>query len=240
MGKAKTRSERTSFGAIRAILRETAESQKKYQEELRESEKKFREEFQEELKGREKKFREEFQEELKERRKETERELKERRKEIEQELKERSEWINKQLGKFSNNFGEVAEYMVKPCLVDKFQELGLEFTEAAQDKVIRDKKRNVIAEVDFVLENDEKVMLIEIKSKLKVSDIADHIERIEKVRAHAHQRNDNRAYLGAIGGIVINDGEKAFALKNGIYLIQPSGETFDIIVPEGIYAPREW
>jgi hypothetical protein len=31
-----------------------------------------------------------------------------------------------------------------------------------------------------------------------------------------------------------------FAMKNGFYVIEPSGETFTITVPEGIYSPREW
>jgi hypothetical protein len=29
-------------------------------------------------------------------------------------------------------------------------------------------------------------------------------------------------------------------LKNGFYVVEPSGETFIITAPEGIYSPREW
>jgi len=42
------------------------------------------------------------------------------------------------------------------------------------------------------------------------------------------------------GEMVISNSEKIFALKNGFYVIEPSGETFDITAPEGIYSPREW
>ena len=31
-----------------------------------------------------------------------------------------------------------------------------------------------------------------------------------------------------------------FALKNGFYVLKPSGDTFAVIPPEGIYSPREW
>jgi hypothetical protein len=29
-------------------------------------------------------------------------------------------------------------------------------------------------------------------------------------------------------------------MKNGFYVIEPSGDTFSIIEPEGKYRPREW
>jgi hypothetical protein len=52
--------------------------------------------------------------------------------------------------------------------------------------------------------------------------------------------NDNRKYLGAVAGMVFNDNEKIFAMKNGFYVIEPSGETFTIIEPKDDYSPREW
>jgi hypothetical protein len=39
---------------------------------------------------------------------------------------------------------------------------------------------------------------------------------------------------------VFNEREKAYALKNGFYVIEPSGETFFITRPEGKYHVREW
>jgi len=124
--------------------------------------------------------------------------------------------------------------------VEKFRELGFVFEKASRDTTIKDEKNNIITEVDFFLENGDKVMIVEIKSKPTTDDITDHIERMEKVRKHASLHHDNRKYLGAIGGMVMSDNEKAFAFKNGFYVIEPSGETFNITAPEGIYSPREW
>ena len=146
----------------------------------------------------------------------------------------------KLIGKLGSRFGEMVEHMVKPCLLEKFQELGFEFEKAFRDMIIKDQKNNIITEVDFVLENGDKVMIVEIKSKPTVNDILEHIERMEKVRKHADLHHDRRKYLGAIGGMVMNENEKTFALKNGFYAIEPSGETFNIIAPEGSYSPRVW
>ena len=52
--------------------------------------------------------------------------------------------------------------------------------------------------------------------------------------------DDKRKYLGAIAGLVFGDGEKTYALKKGFYVIEPSGDTFNIIPPTGKYYPHEW
>jgi hypothetical protein len=83
-------------------------------------------------------------------------------------------------------------------------------------------------------------MIVEVKSKPGAVDITEHIERMLKVRSHADLQNDKRKYLGAVAGMVFNDNEKTFAMKNGFYVIEPSGETFTITAPECIYSLREW
>jgi len=163
-------------------------------------------------------------------------ELRESQKETDRIVKDNA----KQIGKLGNRFGEMIEHMVKPCLVEKFQELGFVFEKTHSDTSIKDRKNNIITEVDITLENGDKVMIVEVKSKPTTEDIIDHIERMKKVRKYADLHDDKRKYLGAIAGMVMSESEKTFALKNGFYVIEPSGETFDITAPEGIYSPREW
>jgi molybdopterin converting factor small subunit len=145
-----------------------------------------------------------------------------------------------QIGKLDSRFGEMIEYMVLPNLIKEFQKLGFIFTRAFRDDVIKDKVNNIFAQVDITLENGDKVMIVEVKSKPTTEDITEHIERMEKVRARANLHNDNRKYLGAIAGMVFNDNVKIFAMKNGFFVIEPSGETFTITEPKGNYSPREW
>ena len=159
-----------------------------------------------------------------------------RMKETDRRMKE----TDKRLGKLGNRFGEMVEYMIVPNLVAKFQELGFEFEKTHCDTEIRDQKHNIFTEVDVFLENGDKVMIVEIKTKPNVDDINDHIERMEKLRKYADLHNDKRKYLGAIAGVVFGDSEKTYALKKGFYVIEPSGDTFNIIEPSGSYYPHEW
>ena len=148
--------------------------------------------------------------------------------------------LNKQLGLLSNRFGQMLEHTVKPNLLKAFREQGFAVTRVYQNTRIYDEKNNIMTEVDFTLENGDQVILVEVKSKPDTGDIVEHIERIGKVKAHAALRGDKRVFLGAIAGVVLNDNERNFALKNGFYVLEPSGKTFTITVPEGVYSLREW
>jgi hypothetical protein len=192
--------------------------------------------------------------ELRESQKETDRRMEESRRQMEESAKEHWEYqketqremkesaarLDRQLGKLGNRFGEMVEYMVMPNLVKKFREMGFGFTEAYPHAVIEDRENNIFTEVDITLRNGEQVMIVEVKSKPTTEDITDHVNRMEKIQTHSKLHGHNQQFFGAIAGMVFNENEKKFALKNGFYVIEPAGETFTIIVPEGIYSPKEW
>jgi len=172
------------------------------------------------------------QEELAESQKDTDRLMKETYRQMKD--------TDRRLGKLGNRFGDMVEDMVLPCLVKEFRKLGFVFTEACPNIEIDDEENNILTEIDITLKNGDKVMLVEVKAKPNTNDIDEHVARMEKVRAHANRHNDNRIYLGAIAGMSLSKSVKIYALKNGFYVIEPSGEDFFITTPEGDYAPREW
>jgi seryl-tRNA synthetase len=172
---------------------------------------------------------------LKEQIQATDRQLKEQIQATEKQMKA----TDKRIGELTNRFGDMVEYMVLPNLVTKFGELKFTFTKANRTE-IKDKEHNIFLEVDALLENGDKVMAVEIKTKPSTDDIDDHIGRMEKLRAYADLHNDKRVYLGALAGVVFSNSEKVYALKKGFYVIEPSGDTFTITEPEGDYHPREW
>jgi hypothetical protein len=163
-------------------------------------------------------------------------EVAEEQKKTDRQMKE----TDKKISKLGGRFGEAIEYMVMPNLVHKFRELGFVFTKAYRGATIEDERNQIAAEIDITLENGDKVMIVEVKSKPNAQDVKDHIKRMEKVRRHADMHGDRRIFLGAVAGLVMNDEMRKFVLQNGFYVIEPSGDTFDITVPKGEYNPREW
>jgi ATP-dependent 26S proteasome regulatory subunit len=179
------------------------------------------------------------QAETAERMKETEKQMKEtdkRMMETEKQMKE----TDKRVGELTNRFGEMVEHMVVPNLLSKFNELGLSFTKAYPNAKIADQEHNIFTEVDVFLENGDKVLAVETKTKPTFDHIDGHVERMEKLRRYADLHGDKRKYLGAVAGVVFGGSEKTYALKKGFYVIEPSGDTFTIIEPKGSYYPHEW
>jgi len=181
--------------------------------------------------------------ELRESQEETARQLKETDhivKETSRQMKETSRQMketDKRFGSLNNRFGEIVEYMVAPNLREKFWEMGLKFHQANTDTVFSEEKK-VLFEVDVFLQNGDKAMLVETKATLTTEDVKDHIERLKKMRTYADLHGDKRVFLGAVAGVVMTSHVKKYALKQGFYVIEPSGETFNIISPSG--QPKEW
>jgi len=168
-------------------------------------------------------------------------ELTENQKETDRIVKENAKQQEKtdmQLGKLGNRFGDVIEYLVAPNLCEKFKELGFIFPKTNLNSKVRDYDNNIFFEVDIMLENGEKAMLVEVKSKPSAEDVQEHIERLEKIRTYADLHGDQRTFLGAVAGVVMTDNIRDYVLKQGFFVIEPSGETFNIIPPTG--DPKEW
>jgi len=179
--------------------------------------------------------------ENREQQKETDRQIKESQKEIAERQKETDRQIreiNKQVGGYNRRFGEIVEHMVAPNLREKFKEFGLNFPKATANSDVSDSIYNISLEIDIMLENGEKAMLVEVKTKLTTEHVKEHMRRLEKMRAYSDLHGDKRIFLGAVAGVVMTDNAKEYALKQGFYVIEPSGETFNITPPDG--KPKEW
>ena len=158
--------------------------------------------------------------------------------ETDRKMQETDRRLDKQLGRLGNRMGEIVEYMVAPNLREKFRELGLNFPQVNQNSNVADYDNKIFLEIDVKLENGEKVMLVEVKTNLTTKDVQDHIKRLKKMRVYADLHGDRRTFLGSVAGVVITANAKEYALGKGLFVIEPSGETFNIIPPNG--QPKEW
>jgi hypothetical protein len=163
-------------------------------------------------------------------------ELRERQKETARIIED----VGKRMGYMDNRFGELAEHLVAPGIMEKFNELGYEFTGCANNYKIKENgDPRAVAEVDILLENGGIVIGVEVKSKPKLKDVDDHIKRMEKIRLHADKKQDKRKYCGAIAGAVMSGNVREYILQNGFFVIEQSGDTMKISVPDG-FVPREF
>ena len=221
-----------------------AESAKVWEKEMAE-ERKAREESVKEWErqmAEERKIREEERKAREEERKANEESAKVRAKEREKawaEQKALNKELNKKFSDLGITMGDVTEYTFNPDIVmQQFNELDYKLGVSARNYKIKDANKQIIAEIDIFLQNGDSVIFVEIKTKLQEKHIDEHVELIKNVR----QRNifQGKKIIGAAAGAVIPDNVKAYALKQGIYVIEQTGDTIRIETQDNKFKPQKW
>jgi hypothetical protein len=156
-----------------------------------------------------------------------------------EEMRQAQKEASRIVGNLGNKLGIVVEHLVLANIKEKFNALGYEFTKAGPSVLIEDRKKQIITQIDAMLENGEFALAIEVKTQLNVGHVDEHIERMEKLRRYADDRGDKRKFLGAVAGAVVADNVKEYALKKGFYVIRQSGDTVTIETPQG-FEPKAW
>jgi hypothetical protein len=148
----------------------------------------------------------------------------------------------KNIGGLNNTLGSLVEHIMTPGLPQKFKKLGYSF-----DRIIKIKyAEGVYAEIDAILENGTLAVVVEVKTTLHQNDIDDHLLRMEKVRKYADEHGDKRQFMGAIAATItepqpspqgegspLDKSTREYALKKGLFVIEPSGEDVKVTKPEG-------
>jgi hypothetical protein len=140
----------------------------------------------------------------------------------------------KNIGGLGNTLGSIIEHILTPGLPLKFKKLGYSFNRIATYKFAE----GVYAQIDGMLENGDQAVAVEVKTTLRQTDIDDHIIRMGKIRAYADEHGDKRRFMGAIAATITDEPTKNYALKNGLFVIEPSGEDVKVTKPE--QEPRIW
>jgi hypothetical protein len=156
-----------------------------------------------------------------------------------QETDKKFKETDRKIGELGNRFGELAEHLVAPNIKQKFNELGFSFEQMSQNIEISDSSKKCYAEIDIMLENGDTVIVVEVKAKPLVDDVKEHVKRMEILRSRADMRQDTRKYRGAIAGAIMSKPVREFAHKTGFYVIEQTGDTVKINIPEG-FKPKEW
>jgi hypothetical protein len=216
----KKASEKVTWDDIKAGFKELQKSQKEIQKSQDEAWKAIRE-TQQAHKETEKAIAETQQ---------AHRETEKAHKETEKAIKE----TQKNIGGLNHTLGSLVEHILTPGLPKKFKRLGYSFNRIATYKFAE----GVWELLDGMLENGDQAIAVEVKTTLRQFDIDDHLIRMEKIRKYADEHGDKRQFMGAMAATITDEATKNYALKKGLFVIEPSGEDVKVTKPEK--EPRVW
>jgi hypothetical protein len=144
--------------------------------------------------------------------------------------------LSKRFGDLGNRLGEFVEGMVRPGLVRLFRERGLELHQTFRDMSAREGKE--AAQIDLMAIDETVAVAVEVKSRLTVETVDEHLKRMEKFRRLFPRFSDLRV-LAAVAAMVIDDEAAAYAEEKGLFVIGQSGDDAVLLnTPE--FQPRGW
>ena len=150
---------------------------------------------------------------------------------------------NQNVGGLNRSFGKLVEHLVGPGILNRFDEYGYHFADIKKRRhKLYDESGNEETEIDILLENNDTVIAVEVKSRPNREEtyLGRHLLRLEIMREHAKKEGwEDKRILGAIAGAIFDTSVRNATLKAGLFVIEQSGDTMKMDVPKG-FKPREW
>ena len=143
---------------------------------------------------------------------------------------------NKQVGGLTSRWGEFVENLIKPAAARLFQEKGIDVHLTALRVTGQDQQGSI--EIDILVENTTEVVAIEVKSHLEVRDVKRFLQTLERFKK-AFPKHKNDKLYGAVAGIKIDERVNEYAIQEGLFLIQPTGDSV-IIANSHDFKPKAW
>lgn len=140
------------------------------------------------------------------------------------------------MGKLGNRLGELVEGLVKPAVVRLFQARGIAVHELYADVEVDRGEEGI--QIDLLAVNDAEAVLVEVKSKLTLADVNEHLERLGKFKAMLPRYADVRA-LGAVVAMIVPQDVARYAYRQGLFVLAQSGDSV-IILNDARFQPRAW
>ncbi|MDR2865302.1 MAG: DUF4670 domain-containing protein [Spirochaetaceae bacterium] len=151
---------------------------------------------------------------------------------------QRMKQIDKSLGRLTNRIGEIIEHLVTPNVLEKFKKMGFSFDSTARNIQIQDQNGKTLAEIDTVFQNGEDIMIVEVKTHPTTDDIGRHVKRMTLLKTHKRYAGLN--LYGAIAAAVIDGETRNYAIEQGFYVLEQSGDTMKILPDDPDFKPKRW
>lgn len=147
-------------------------------------------------------------------------------KETDAQFKETGKRIKQAFDLFEGQWGKLMESLVEGDLLRLLQERGIE----VRDTYMRRKGnyQGTSYEFDIIAHNGDEVVVVEIKTTLRVNHVKKFIKRLEQVKTWLPEYRPYKVY-GAIAFLRAEEKSDAFAQAQRLFVIRATGDSASII-----------
>ena len=152
--------------------------------------------------------------ELRASQRETDRQMKD----TDRQMKDTDQKIKALSGLFTSQWGKLVEALMRPGTVKLFQERGLLVNQMTERRTGRDRQGEKI-EVDMTLVNGNTIVVIEVKTTLKVEDVLWHLDKLRRFK-EAFKEYAEWNVQGGLAAIHFEEESDRYAFRKGLWVLR--------------------
>jgi len=138
---------------------------------------------------------------------------------------------------FSVQWGKLIEALVKPGVLKLFKARGIQVHQAYPNA--ESQRNGDRMELDLLLTNDKDVVVIEVKTTLRIEDVRWHLEKLSKFFSFFPRYKGSHVY-GAVTGLKIVEDADRFAYKQGLFVLKVGTEDMIEIANDEKFRPKDF
>lgn len=156
---------------------------------------------------------------------------------LDQRIQETNEQLRRLEGLFGSQWGKFMEALVQPGALKLFQERNIEVHYVNQRVLSRVNGRSM--EIDLILENDRDIIVIEVKSILKVQSVNDFLADLDEF-SHFFPKYKGRRIWAGVAGLTIEENADRYAYRAGLFVLAMGGDGMVQIRNDEKFQPKDF
>ena len=151
-------------------------------------------------------------------------------KETDAKFKETDERIKRAFDLFESQWGKLVESLVEGDLVRILQERGVQVRATSTRRKGSHNGENY--EFDIIAHNGNEIVVVEVKTTLRVKHVNRFLEKLKRVRTWLHEYQNSRVY-GAVAFLRAEEESEVYAERNRLFVIRATGDSAAIVNQPG-------
>ena len=160
--------------------------------------------------------------------------IRKRQKQTDRQMKQTDRQMKKLAGLFTSQWGKLMESLVEGDLVPLLQARGIS-VQSTHPRV-RGRRNGEHYEFDILAGNGEEMVVVEVKTTLKVDDVKQFLDKLKKFTEYEPVYQGKQVY-GAVAYLRTEQDSELYAERQGLYVIRATGNSAGIINTED-FRPR--
>ncbi|MCL0057095.1 DUF3782 domain-containing protein [Dehalococcoidia bacterium] len=165
------------------------------------------------------------------------RETEQRFRETEQMFRETDKELRRLEGIFTGQWGKLVEALGARSALRLFRERGVEITQIFRE--VETSRNDSHMKIDVLLLSTQEAVVVEVKTTLKVEDVREFLEQLERF-TFFFPRYKGMSIYGGVAAIRIEEDADKFAYRQGLFVLTGSGEGLITMLNSPDFKPKDF